>query len=247
MLVVTAFIAVILVTSRTSIAKANTWLAVTENFPPYNYLKDGAAAGYATELIRHLEAESGIHFMIEVLPWSRAMLLASSKPNVLIYSMLRTPEREPHYHWVGAIDDLSIYMWALKREETTTPKPNSLLSYAVSRSLDELNTRMLVEHFGAQAHKIIAVETTEQLIGMLLKARVDRILLAENIWRKLQTSLPEAQQNKLQRLDLVAQRELYVALSIQTDIDAAHNLQSAFQRISTQSSIIALRDAHGIY
>lgn len=247
MLVVTVFIAVMLVTSRTSIAKAKTWLAVTENFPPYNYLKNGAAAGYATELIRHLEAESGIHFMIEVLPWSRAMLLPSSKPNVLIYSMLRTPERESNYHWIGAIDDLSIYMWKLAEEVAQPTKPDSQLTYAVSRTLDELNSKMLVERYAAQAHKIICVETTEQLIGMLLKGRVDRVLLAENIWRKLQTSLPEVQQRKLQRLDLVAQRELYVAPSIQTDIDAVHSLQSAFQRISTRSCIIALRDAHGIY
>ena len=228
-------------------ARADQWLAVTENFPPYNYTDAGEPAGYSTDLVKRLSIESGVNFKIEVLPWSRAMFLASSEPNVLIFSMLRTPDREDKYHWIGSIDDLSLYTWGLKSFERKNTKPNSQLTYAVSRSLDELNINMLVDKFDAQAHKIIAVETTEQLIGMLLKQRVDRVLLAENIWRKLKTALPEDTVHNMQRLNLVAQRELYVASSLQSEQRVILKLQQAFQKISAHSSIIALRQSHGIH
>lgn len=226
---------------------ANEWIGVTEHFPPYSYIENNKAAGYATELVQRLASKAELNLQIEVLPWSRAMLKAGSQPNVLIYSMLKTPEREPHYHWIGPIDDMSIYLWQLKENSELATKADKQITYAVSRSLDQLNTRMLQLSFGAQESNVISVETTEQLIGMLTLNRVDRIVLAENIWVKLRQSLGELEAKKLERFDLLVQRELYLAASLQTDIEAVTQLQQKFKTLSKKDSTIALRQYHGLY
>ncbi|WP_241566277.1 transporter substrate-binding domain-containing protein [Pseudoalteromonas sp. R3] len=36
-------------------------------------------------------------------PWARALNSAKSKPNMLIYSMAKTPQRETSFHWIGPV------------------------------------------------------------------------------------------------------------------------------------------------
>src|SRR5262249_37736275 len=52
------------------------------------------ADGLAVELAREVQRRVGSHEPIEVLPWSRSKALADHAPNVLLLTVLRTPERE---------------------------------------------------------------------------------------------------------------------------------------------------------
>lgn len=227
-------------------AQAGDWLAVTENFPPYNFTENGQPRGYATELVYKLATQVGIDVDVQVLPWSRAMLTAQERPNVLIFSMLRTPDREHNYHWIGAIDDMSIYIWQLKGNPKLVNKTIGQITYATSRSLDELNTTMLVDRIGAAASNVIAVETTEQLMGMLLKGRVDRVVLAENIWRQVRSKLDQAEIQNIERVSLLVERQLFVAASLQTELGKVSELKLAFEKISGAPSLLALREQHGL-
>lgn len=238
---------VLLTISNASISsEEKTWIAVTENFPPYSFLRNNQPQGYATGLVNELASVLELDLTIEVLPWSRAMLKAESAPNVLIFSMLRTPERENRYHWIGPIDDMSIHIWQRKGDSALISKPATQITYAVSRSLDAINVTMLTEQVDAAEANIIAVETTEQLIAMLLRKRVDRIVLAENIWREVRKSLSEADFSTLERVDLLAERQLYLAASLQTELNAIEQLKSAFETLSGKPNILALKDRHGL-
>lgn len=72
-------------------------LVVTENLPPYNYKEGIAVKGVATEVVQALLKEVGLQADIHVLSWVRAYLKALEQPNVLIFSLVRTPEREEHF------------------------------------------------------------------------------------------------------------------------------------------------------
>jgi len=223
------------------------WVAVTENFPPYNYLEEGKAAGYSTELVKNLASAANIPLQIELLPWSRAMLRARTEPNVLIFSMLRTPEREDRYHWVGPIDDMSIYVWQLRDTDIEAIQKTKGITYAASSSLDEANIIMLEDRFSVNRKSVSTVETTEQLFGMLLKRRVHRIVLAENIWRQVQATLaPEVLAN-MQRVDLLATRELYLAASLQTPLKDIRLLQEVFSDINQSQRTLALRESYRLF
>lgn len=91
-------------------ANAMDWWGVTEDFPPYNYVEDKKPTGFATEVVQQLMAKLDEDIRIDVLPWTRAMLTAESRPDTLIFSILRTDTRENKYHWIGQIDNLSIYL-----------------------------------------------------------------------------------------------------------------------------------------
>lgn len=76
---------------------------VTEELPPYNMTRDGVLTGMSTEVVQAVLKEVNVHASIQSMPWARAYDLALHTPNVLIYSITRTAERERLFKWVGTI------------------------------------------------------------------------------------------------------------------------------------------------
>nr|BFE97768.1 hypothetical protein GCM10020185_83040 [Pseudomonas brassicacearum subsp. brassicacearum] len=68
---------------------------VTEELPPYNMTQNGRMTGMSTEVVQAVLKEVGMDAPIHSMPWARAYELALNESNVLIYSIVRTPAREP--------------------------------------------------------------------------------------------------------------------------------------------------------
>lgn len=86
---------------------------VTEELPPYNMTQDGKLTGMSTEVVQAVLREIGQNASIQAMPWARAYELALNDPNVLIYSIARTPAREQLFHWVGAIAPTQWFIFSL--------------------------------------------------------------------------------------------------------------------------------------
>ncbi|MCG7537536.1 transporter substrate-binding domain-containing protein [Pseudoalteromonas sp. OOF1S-7] len=73
---------------------------VTEEWVPYNFInQQGQVDGRATQKVREVLDAAGVSYEILVFPWTRAMKIAQTQPNTMIYSIFRTPEREAHFEW----------------------------------------------------------------------------------------------------------------------------------------------------
>lgn len=106
-----------------AVAQAQQLTLVTEEYPPYNMSsKGGGVTGISTDIVRELMAATGFEFTMSVLPWARAITMARTQPHTCVFSMSRTPEREPHYKWVGP---LVFNDWALFAKKPA-PRPASL-------------------------------------------------------------------------------------------------------------------------
>ena len=86
---------------------------VTEELPPYNWTQNGRITGMSTEIVEAVLKEVGIHASIQSMPWARAYELALNDNNVLIYSIVRTPAREPLFQWVGTIAPTKWFLYSL--------------------------------------------------------------------------------------------------------------------------------------
>lgn len=84
-------------------ANADPIRIVTEELPPFNMTRDGRLTGMSTEVVQAVLKEVNVEASIQSMPWARAYDLALHDPNVLIYSITRTPEREALFKWVGTI------------------------------------------------------------------------------------------------------------------------------------------------
>lgn len=69
--------------------------------PPASYLNShGELSGYATELVQALQKLVLDRSDIQIMPESRALLMATRQPNLLLFGFSRTLDREEKYHWI---------------------------------------------------------------------------------------------------------------------------------------------------
>ncbi|MFY1663554.1 substrate-binding periplasmic protein [Pseudomonas sp. Pseu.R1] len=85
---------------------------VTEELPPYNMTLDGQMTGMSTEVVQAVLKAVNVQASIQSMPWARAYDLALHDPDVLIYSITRTAEREHLFKWVGTIAASRWYLYS---------------------------------------------------------------------------------------------------------------------------------------
>jgi polar amino acid transport system substrate-binding protein len=85
---------------------------VTEDYPPFNMLEGSEVGGISTMIIREATRRAHIPAQFTLLPWSRALRLATIRSDTCIYSAVRTPEREAHFKWIGPLVDDKIALFA---------------------------------------------------------------------------------------------------------------------------------------
>ncbi len=147
---------------------------VTEEFPPYDFRgKDGGVEGFATEVVKEVLYDLGVEAQIDILPWSRAFKMAAENPNTMLFSVVRTEEREELFHWAGVVCDVRSYLYKLKsRQDIVAGKLSDLENYrtgvvrgwAGQKYLHKNNFRHLEE-----------VADSDQNILKLIRGRVDLI------------------------------------------------------------------------
>ncbi|GHE95560.1 substrate-binding periplasmic protein [Thalassotalea profundi] len=84
---------------------------VTEESYPLQYSENGKIIGPATTLVEQVLNAANISYEIEIMPWARAYRVALNEPNVLIYSLAKTPKRTNEFKWVGEIMALEYYLY----------------------------------------------------------------------------------------------------------------------------------------
>jgi len=158
-------------------AEASEISIVTEDFPPYSYLRDGKITGVSTEVVRAVLKEVGTDAEIKIYPWARAYRSALNEKNVLIYSIGRTKERENLFKWVGIVAPCDIYLFKLKeRKEIKADSLDTAKHYV----LGILRQDMCLDYLKSKGFDNITVsDTDEDSIKILVRKRVDLIPFAE--------------------------------------------------------------------
>lgn len=77
---------------------------ITEEYPPYNFTRDGEVTGLAVEMLRLMwDAMGEPHAPIEVMPWARGLHLLDEGPGVVLFNAAWSEERERCYQFVRPV------------------------------------------------------------------------------------------------------------------------------------------------
>ncbi|MGK9066036.1 substrate-binding periplasmic protein [Stutzerimonas chloritidismutans] len=91
---------------------------LTQNFPPFsmavdgkNFAKESAINGIDAEVVAELFKRAGVPYEMTLrFPWSRLQDLAEKTHGFGVFSLSRTPQREPKYKWVGPLSEIQIVL-----------------------------------------------------------------------------------------------------------------------------------------
>lgn len=219
-------------------AHAQSLRIVTEHWPPMTYEKSGTPEGMAVELVRLIQKNLENKAEIEVMPWSRAYHIATTKPNVLLFTVLRTLEREKLFTMMGPIAEGEIALYIRS-------KPNS----KILPSVDTIKSDLTVgAHRGTAFHhileqqgfkKIIPVNSSESAVKMLMTGRLDILcddeLVVPELFRRSGYDIDD-----FQKVASLTNSGLYLAFSRGTDASLINHWKNALSVMLHDGSLEAL-------
>jgi polar amino acid transport system substrate-binding protein len=150
---------------------------VLELSPPHQTMVKGEVAGLTTALVKNILSHAKLDAAFEVYPWARAYKIAATTPNVLIYNMARTPEREGLFQWIGPIGAYRLALVKLKkRHDIQINKLDDARTFITAVQRDDYAADYLLQQ-GFVVGKTLQLEPDiSQSWFMLAKGKVDLLI-----------------------------------------------------------------------
>lgn len=211
---------------------AQTFTVYTEDLPPYNFLKEGEVVGSSTQLLKELLARTGHDIdqeTIKLVPWARGYHEVKNNKNTIIYSMVRTPERENLFKWVGPINKLVVGLVAKKSLMAKNLTPNSLKNYTIGVMHDTAAESMLLQ-LGIKTTDLERFSNPQSQLKKLNDGRIDMVAFGVD---GLYFMLKEAGCNPedYETVYVLKEADLYFAFNNQTDDDIINQFNQVLKSI----------------
>lgn len=191
-------------------ARATALTVLTESYPPFNDATEDGLVGSSVAVVEALLHKLGEQAEIRLMPWTRAYNIALKEPETCLFSMTRTPEREPLFKWVGPIGITRLVL------VTRTGGP-AIASVAAAKQLHLAAGKNTPGHYLLKNHRFEQFELhfpyqTETVFHKLLAGRIDAYAghLRPIFYRAAKLGMPEGALTPALSLQT---QELYIAFS----------------------------------
>lgn len=207
---------------------------LTDDHPPLQFLQQGQLKGYGVDLVHALAGLTGDRVRLDQTPLRRALLLAAQTPDTGVFLVLRSPERETQYRWVGPALDVQIGLYSLG------DKPLPLASLEQARHAGRIAVpRKWLGYSYLQKHgmdNLYGVESPEQMMNLLKLGRADLVVADDHTIASLARDAGIDPRQIHLRLALLRQG-VYIAFSPQTDAQRIANWQAALDQLRQQGEL----------
>jgi polar amino acid transport system substrate-binding protein len=199
-------------------AYAEVFNVYTEQNPPYNYREQGIVMGSSTKLLELLFQKSGHQIAAQkilLLPWVQAYHEALHVKNSVLYSIVRTPEREALFQWVGPIGKMTLGLVAKKRKHIRIVSFSQLQHYKIATIPSTASEKILIA-LGMSEPTLERFGDVSSQIKKLAQGRVDALAYSvDATFRMLQEMGYDP--NDYEVVYLLKESDLYFAFNAQTD------------------------------
>lgn len=208
---------------------------ITEEYPPFNFERDGKRQGIAVDALIEMLAADGARKTradIKLWPWARGYETAMKEKNTVLFSTTRTEAREKLFKWVGPIMPSRIVLVAKKKRGIRI------------RTIDELNRMdlkigvvrediggQLLARMGVGKDKTLQANSGVSVAKMLHAGRVDLWAYGAPVilWNLKELGYDTGEYEEV--YTLTESDQYYFALNKDTDDKLVAKLQAALDRI----------------
>lgn len=232
-------------------ASASDIRVVTESWAPFNYEDPatGKPAGFSVELLKAALERLGRQSAIEFLPWERAYRTALAEPNVLIFTMARTAERDNQFKWVAPIYPRTIYLYKLRsRTDIQLKSIEDARRYRIGTKADnDAATRNLISLGFMPGQNLETLHGNDrQNLQELKLGRVDLIIASE--WQlphdASSAGFPLTDFERTVALPTPQEEQYYFAFSMLTPDAVVAEFRRAFEKLREDGTYERIRRQH---
>lgn len=212
---------------------------LTENYPPLSYIQDGKVTGYGADVVAAIQEELGTDFAPRLTSWEEAYETALKEPNVVIFTIEKTPDRVDKFYFIGPLGANTSSFYALRENEVT------LETIEDAKAVDKIATTK--DWFTEQYLKeqgftnLVSRETPYENIEMLLKGEADLALFTDITYPEI-TKAAGIEPAELKPVLRLFSSEYYIALSNETDTQIILEWEQAFAKIEKDGTLQKIKD-----
>ena len=149
----------------------------TESYAPANYIENDQLVGASVDTLKLVWQNMGVvEQPIKLVPWARGYRSTLNQPLTMIFSMIRTPERENLFKWVGPIFTNSLAFVSSSDFSHDFNKLEETFDYTVVTVRDDVSEFELIKT-GFPRDKMISVTKLDQALKMIKSKRADMMLV----------------------------------------------------------------------
>ncbi len=211
---------------------------VLEVSPPHQTVDNGKVGGLTTAVVTELLQQAGLAASFEVYPWARAFRIAATTPDVLIYNMARTPEREAQFEWIGIVTRYKFgFLKLSRRDDIQVSQLADIKHYVVGAQREDFSAEWLKNTAKQPAQKLElqpdVLETWRLLVNGKLDLMIDDPQAIDDMLH----------QHQLERSDIEfvlfppeLEQQTWIALKKGSSPELVQRLRRAYQQIEGGSA-----------
>lgn len=211
---------------------------LTYNWRPLNYEENGEIKGSATDVVKKTLDRSGLTYTIKSYPWQRTYAKGQSEPSTLIYTVIRTPQREKLFKWVRQVAPSdTVYVYRLKKMTNINPMSlKEMKAFRLGVTRDSMKHQFLLKEGFIDNEEVFGVNNNELIINMLLKERIDLIAYSENNIERMMSDYGSSA-SELVKLFPMLKTKPYMAMSLYSSNRTLKAIQEAYDQLVQEKAI----------
>ncbi|WP_292371527.1 transporter substrate-binding domain-containing protein [Methanosarcina sp. UBA411] len=148
---------------------------LTEEWAPFNYQDKGNVTGISVEILEAVFKNTGVNRSqanVRIFPLEEGFQIAQNNTSTVLFSIVRTPERESLYKWAGPFTKASFVLYAPMSRNITISSPEDLNKYRIGVVKSSIENNLLTSQ-GVNASQIVNGKNPEDLLRMLEEGQID--------------------------------------------------------------------------
>lgn len=239
-----AGVAVVLASTPVSAMSIDDLVFITEEYPPFNFERDGRRQGIAVDVLEEMLAQAGSRKTradIKVWPWARGYETALKEKNTVLFSTTRTEAREPLFKWVGPIMPSRIVLVAKKNRDIRIKSVDDLKqsAYRIGVVREDIGGQLLAD-MGVNKERTVPANSGVSVAKMLQADRVDIWAYGAPVimWNLKELGYPASAYEEV--FTLTESQHYYYAVNKDTDDRLIEKLQSALEQVKAKGRFNAI-------
>ncbi len=132
----------------------------------------------ASRLLETMLVEAGLDYEVSIVPWTRLIQNLENQTNTIGYPLVRTPERESRFLWLGLIRPIDNYLYGLRDNAGQLP---STLVELDSYSIGSIRGDVFDQYFQSLGlSNVVRFGNSTPWLQMMERGRIDLMPFGEH-------------------------------------------------------------------
>ncbi|WP_286829938.1 MULTISPECIES: substrate-binding periplasmic protein [Kordiimonas] len=223
--------------SKAALSSDREFQFLAEALPPYSFRDGPEIRGISVDILVEMFARADMPYRrrdIAIVPWARGYAQAQARPNTVLFSTVRTPEREKHFLWVGPIAATQTVIWARREDNITIDNPSDLNRYHIGVSQDTVGHEWLKEK-GVSPGSMTSIVHENRGALLLSRGRI-HLWVADATMARWEIRKQKLAASKFEIVHVLLEDSLYYAFHPESDNQVIHDLQAALDSMKADGT-----------